>query len=60
VATTGADGRAELVDAAGVNGLVSDRDERLIGYGVELREITDLGGEFYCHSRATADITVEG
>ena len=59
-AITGADGRAEFVAAAGVNGLVSVRDERLIGYSVRLQQITDIGGKFYCHSRAAADITVEG
>jgi hypothetical protein len=59
-AVTGADGRAEFVDAAGVNGLVAVKDERLIGYIVRFQQITDVGGKFYCHSRATADITVEG
>jgi hypothetical protein len=60
VATTGADGRAELVEGAGVDGLVHISGEVLIGYGAELRQITDIGGEFYCHSRGTAPITIEG
>lgn len=48
------------MEAAGVDGLIAVRDERLIGYIVAFEQITDVGGGFYCHSRATADITVEG
>lgn len=61
VATTGADGRAEFVEAAGVKALVLGREgTRLVGYIVELRQITPVAGEhYYCHSRATAEITVE-
>lgn len=57
-AITRADGKADFVAAAGVEGLVAVRDERLIGYAVRLREITDIGGHFYCHSSAETSITV--
>lgn len=58
-ATTGPDGVAQLVVAAGADGLVAIRTDRLIGYDVAFRPLADVGGVHYCRSSARAPITVE-